>query len=450
MKVLNLQENRPFSAIELQLLKPRAIVIELDKRQASPELTLRPFLSPASLSQAAPPSKAVLLLLAGSVASVVLVGGYFGFIAYQKTQATTLIVAAGAEPDADGLLSAIAEGNTALLGAYRTLGFKVEKTPRVIEAALASGSPEVLRLILSSGAEKANEPNLATLLAKAAETDQGDLLKQLVAFGLDINGPQALDGKSLLQFAAIGKRWNAVKTIIELGGKVDDVDSRGNTIAHYLIESNDPDLFALLKEKGGELGRPNASGASPLLIAVAKDADKLTAFLVKSGVDPTAKTERLPSPLEHAMDRRNDAVLQSLAANSAAAATQLSADGGRTLMESKLVLTAASLIGNGIDPNGRFPDGLSTLALAIDTENTTLVKQLLEKGAKANDAITVNGISGVTPLLLATLSGNAEIAAALIQAGAATNVVSSNGLSARDIALQSGNAELSKLFSPAR
>lgn len=449
MKVLDLNAGRRHVSTELSPPVPRMVTLSPRTQKPTPELQLRPIATFAVSGPVAGPSKVVLRAVGGGALVLVLVGGGFAYTAYQKNQARTAILAVGAEPSANGLLSAIADGDLQLLPAYERLGFSIGNTPRAIEAAIASGSPDVLRQVLAAGAGKANEPNLDSLMLKAVEKDQADMLKQLAAAGLDVNA-QPPGRPSLLQTASAGKKWAAAQSLLELGAKIDAVDNKGNTVAHALVASNQPPLLDLFKSKGGDLLRPNTAGVTPLLLAAATSADQVTAYLTKSGADPLAKTGTLPSALELAMSRKDDLIMKAIASEHVPSAAFLTTDGGRQLLSDRMVQTSAALIGQGINPVGVFPDGVTTLGMAVDTGDAPLVDRVIEKGAKANDTMTINGVSGVTPLMLAAMGGHKDVVAVLIKAGAKVDSEASNGLNARDAALRSGRHDIAQLMAQAQ
>lgn len=450
MTVLDLQSARRRGPDPLVLLIPRRVEITPRGAAAGPELKLRPStLVHAVSGPSSRPSKNILLGIAATAAVALTVGGGISYRAYAKEAARETIIAAGGSPEANGLLSSLANGQLALIDAYRTIGIDIAATPRAIEAAIESGSSEVLASVIKAGATKANEPNAGGLLLKAAATDQGELLRQLAAIGFDINEPLG-DGRTLLESAAGQKKWLSVRALVDLGARFETGNPRGNTLAHLFAPSNDPSLIDLLKAKGVPLDQANRNGHTPIVVAAAAGADKVVGHLIRLGQDPTQGVAGNPSAFELAVQSHQDATLAEILANSPPAINLLGDDGGRRLIESGMPLSAMQLVGRGIDPNGTYADGMTPLGAAVNAGHLALIGQLLEKGARADGPMMINGVGNVTPLMLAALAGNFEIASAFVKAGAARDSVATNGLSVQTAAERGGHPEIIKLVSEMR
>lgn len=445
MTVLDLQSARRRGPDPLVLRAPRHVEISLARPTPGPQLQLRPSTQVHAVSgPIGGPGKGLLIGIAGVVGVALLVGGGLVYRSYAKEKARETIIAAGGSPDANGLLGSLANGRLALLDAYRAIGVDVANTPRVIEAALESGSSEVLAGVIKAGATPANEPRAKVLLLKAAAGDHDDMIRQLAAIGFDVKVPLD-DGRTLLEAAAGQQKWKAVRAIIDLGAGFETGNSRGNSLAHLFAPSNDPALMDLAKAKGIALDRANLSGQTPIVVAAAAGADKVVAHLIRLGQDPTQRLGGQLSAFEVAARSRHDGVLAEILANSPPAITLLGDEGPRRLIEANLPLSATQLVGRGLDPNGTYADGMTPLGAAVNAGHPAMVALLLEKGAKADGPLTINGVGGVTPLMLAALAGNVEIASALVKAGAARDRVAANGLSVQAAAERGGHPEIVKL-----
>lgn len=129
---------------------------------------------------------------------------------------------------------------------------------------------------------------------------------------------------------------------------------------------------------------------------------------------------------------------------------------------------AEALIQHGINLDERGPLGETALHYAAHNGNAAMVKRLLMLGANPNvqtDTMppltpeakmkiyaTVRqfppniGDGKVTPLMLAVVSGDVEVAKALLDGGAKASLKSQQGLSALDIAHRMGNQEMERLL----
>ncbi len=99
------------------------------------------------------------------------------------------------------------------------------------------------------------------------------------------------------------------------------------------------------------------------------------------------------------------------------------------------------LLGCASDPPFVPPPPLSPLTLAIESNDASRVRELLNRGADAN-------VDGGLPLLKAVMQGQNEITMLLIEKGAKldTSVSSYNGMTALHVAAVNGNADLARLL----
>ena len=98
------------------------------------------------------------------------------------------------------------------------------------------------------------------------------------------------------------------------------------------------------------------------------------------------------------------------------------------------------MLAAGVDPNQLDPRGQPALIVALQTESVKVAKVLMD--AKGIDIDVVNH-AGETPLMMAALKGEAELATALVAHGAA---IQKNGWSPLHYAATGGNADIVKLL----
>lgn len=429
--------------VQLSPLRPRRIELAPRRGLAGPDLQLRRQAAVVSTSPApVKVGKAGIASLAAIALAIPLVGGGFAYKAYVKEAALERIAAAGADASAHGLLVAIATGKGELIEAYRKLNIEVATTPRVIEAAVESGSPDLLKTVLGAGAKLDNEPNAGTLIAKAINADHGELIQILAGLGLDVNASLG-DGRSPLVYAANESKWKAVQKLIELNAKLDVPSLGGNSIAHHMVPSNDPALFTTIAAKGADLNKENDRGETPLLFAVDKDAREIVPMLLKAGGDPLKASSTQVSAFGLAMSKQDDVVVAMfLEARPTLLEAVNAGKAGHYLVEKGMAKSAGLIIGKSLDPNSVFEDGLTPLALSATASQPAMMKVLLEKGADPNLPVIIGNTTGITPLMLAAAGGNVEAVDALLKAGAKPDALASNGATALDIAMREGKAEI--------
>jgi ankyrin repeat protein len=89
------------------------------------------------------------------------------------------------------------------------------------------------------------------------------------------------------------------------------------------------------------------------------------------------------------------------------------------------LMSAATLLESGADPNVRAADGTTPLTIAIESGTASLLKLLIDRGADVNLAT----LDGVAPLALATKLNKPQLAALLVEAGARADTPASQVVS---------------------
>lgn len=256
------------------------------------------------------------------------------------------------------------------------------------------------------------------------------------------------------------------------------------------------------KRSGDESAPPDMLGADaaqrprgtlPLLLADDSDHEIVTMLL-----DKGARLESLSvegeqiGPISQAVASRRDFLARELLRRSSGKlradekwALYAAAAGGETEL-------AEALVRHGVNPDERGPLGETALHYAVHRGNAAMVKRLLALGANpdaqtdtlpfaantsSNPAALLmakmqayashvqsklkiyaaarqnppNAQDGkVTPLMLAVISGDAEVAKALLNGGAKATLKSQQGFSARDIANSIGDREMAQLLAGGR
>ena len=107
--------------------------------------------------------------------------------------------------------------------------------------------------------------------------------------------------------------------------------------------------------------------------------------------------------------------------------------------------TVEVLLGAGADPNAANVLGRTALMFASSYGQDTIVKLLLDRGAKPN--IVPNDHSSWTALMAAAARGHAITVALLLQNGADPNIKSKDGRTAIELARAEGHSEVVRKFS---
>jgi ankyrin len=321
----------------------------------------------------------------------------------------------------------------------------------LLHDAVRNGDLQEVERVLASGVDP-NAPDARgnPPLFQAAWTGNAAVITSLLAHGADINRRNSETQSSALFYAVVSGREAVVRLLLNKGARVDFRYRDNQTVLHIAAaEGNVPVLEALvaagadvnaadrrdrtgldeavlhdrvaaviaLCQHGGDIRRVHAlDGRGPLHEACMKGFANLIQPLIDAGADPVQRDRFGLTPLDVALDYKNENVvvallhlnLQSGALRAAAEAAMESA----TLRGQTEI--ARLLIQGGLAVNERTSGGTTYLGDAALKGKKELVRLLLEHGADVN----ATNPSGGTPLHDAALGGAPEVIALLLDHGA--------------------------------
>jgi serine/threonine protein kinase len=215
------------------------------------------------------------------------------------------------------------------------------------------------------------------------------------------------DVKSLNEYLAHGVSVNATAAIHN-----DDRDETGSLL-HCAIESRQPEIMAILIEKGADLHALNGYGKSLLMFAVEVVNDSAIRDLIRAGADPHAVDERGFS-LWHFLDWYNYDRKDNTAANRSIA---------KQLMAAK------------VDINKQNFDGDTPLHSVVNHSNQSAIDILLSHKARTD----IRNQQGNTPLIAAIVQQRLNIVELLISRGVGVNVVDKDDKTPLMVAIDTAN-----------
>jgi len=186
-----------------------------------------------------------------------------------------------------------------------------------------------------------------------------------------------------------------------------------NVVAEFGDVSEGGKIF---KRDEKAINMEDDEGMTPLACAVVQQHADTVAFLLEHGADPNIPNHNGLTPLEHACGRDKSVALPLV----------------------KLLLAR----GAEVNHTNRDGGGLGPLDWAVSSDNTELVKLLLEHGADAR----AKSKHGETALHSAASRGDTEIAAMLIERGADVNAEISGGTTPLHQGSWNGHEEILKLL----
>jgi uncharacterized protein len=353
----------------------------------------------------------------------------------------------------------------------------------VANAAMAGNDAAVSRLVASGANVNAAQGDGMTALHWAAQRGDAPLADALIKAHADVNVATVIDAYTPLLIAAKSGNAAVVRSLIKAGANVNAVAGTGATPLHLAAQSGSADAVTALLDKGAD---PNAKeslwGQTPLLFAAEDNRVDVIRLLIKRGADVNALTKAVNLQEEAATEQagtkkrnevlvsfmpqaRRDSVAAALkdaaakaAANPALAAAgragggggrggpagpmpvgpftpeqvQMAIDSGRIVMRNAAatkgpVTEVVDTINGGVAGYAASVGGIggmTALHHAVRQGNVAAVEALLDGGANINVATPTDH---TTPLLMATINGQFDVALRLIARGADANIASSAG-----------------------
>ena len=196
-----------------------------------------------------------------------------------------------------------------------------------------------------------------TMLHQAALADQAEVVRVLLAQGLDVNASDSLYGYTPLHEAARKGNVAVLGILITAGAKLNARDRNAATALHAAIGNNQLEAAKVLLEGGCDANARDGDGASALHYAVQVNDPAALSLLLAHQANPNARTNEswdLPG---------NTTPLHLAAASGELALVRL-------------------LVEAGADVNAADADGKKPLNLAYETGADAVVAYLRSNGAK--------------------------------------------------------------------
>jgi uncharacterized protein len=270
-------------------------------------------------------------------------------------------------------------------------------TPLLMAAELGH-APSIEYLVAAGADAKGATSSGVTALMLAAASGQADAVKALVAHGADVNAKEPSRGETAVMFAAAGHRPDAVRALIAAKADV-NVATKVVSLKAAPPSPEEEQYLATLQGRGAG-GAAGTAGAQSAVAAGAAGAQGAgAAGAVGAGGAPAGR-------------RGGGGPGQGGAGGGR---------GGRGATAGVAGVSRPYTYAEQINGTG----GLTPLLFAArqgDLESTTL---LLDAGARVND---VSGGDNTSPMLMAVINGQFDLAAYLLGRGADSSLASDNGV----------------------
>ncbi|MFC1746646.1 ankyrin repeat domain-containing protein [Candidatus Riflebacteria bacterium] len=193
--------------------------------------------------------------------------------------------------------------------------------------------------------------------------------------------------------------------------------------------------------------KSGGQGMTYLHLSVIANNLSLSSIFLRLGFDPNCKDKKHNTPLTYSLFKNYKKMVKLLLENGASP-NVIHPDYGTALQQEALVgnlINVKMLVENGAELNFVLPGrNLTPLHLAcINPAGVEIAGYLIEKGSK----IDFQGDGGYTPLHWAVKRGNIETVKMLLKKGCSLKLKDVTDRTAADLAFESGNNELIKIFS---
>jgi len=272
---------------------------------------------------------------------------------------------------------------------------------RTNSAARCGARAGVAMLAISIGGLAGAAPTAE--VADAAMRGDRDQMLSLLEHGADVNEAQG-DGMTALHWAVTNQDVEAARSLIYAGASV-RATTRLNAVTPLWLaaQSGDAVMVYMLLDNKAEADAANGDGVTPLMIASASGNPDVVQVLIERGANPNASERAYgQTPLMFA------------AANNEADVIAVLVEKGADVAAATKVRTSSMT-----EPMG----GLTALHYAVRQGNLEAVDALLDRGADINQATA----DDTTPLMLATINGQFDLAMHLLERGADATIATAAG-----------------------
>ncbi len=366
------------------------------------------------------------------------------------------------------VLTAIA-GTVLLVAATAPTVAPIAVAP-IAEAAQRGDVETVLRLLKSGADVNAAQGDGMTALHWASDRGDMTLVTALLAAKPNLKVVTRIGAYTPLHLAGKSGNGDVVAALVKAGSDVKAATASGATALHFAAKAGDVRSIEALAAAGADVNaRESQWEQTPLIFAAEYNRADAIRVLIKRGANPSLHTKVQSVTDDAAREqaatkRRNEvlisfdppgtipdsAALKKMAADfgpAAAAAAgrrvpkgpftaaqmQAAIDSGRAAVarmekpKGPVVEVVDSINGgvSGYLGSVGAVGGLSALHHAVRQGNLNSVLALLEGGAPINDT---TGVDRSTPLLLAAINGQFDVARTLIERKADVNLASASGM----------------------
>ena len=343
------------------------------------------------------------------------------------------------------LINASQFGNTAIVSTLLDYGANVNLESSdggiALHNAAQDGHVEIAKMLIKAGSYVDHQcHNGVSPLMLASFYDKIDVVKLLIRHKANLD-TRDNNGESALMAVSTYNLSSVVELLLKAGANPNLRQSGGFTALGQAAANGHIDSAKLLIQYKANPNIASNEGFTPLMAASQSGYNNIVKLLVKAGAKLDLQADMGHTALMIAYYNNQPAVVTTLI--EAKANVNIQDHKGRTLLTEAIVKqdrqTVKHLLQAKANPNFLFSNGSSPLQLACVMDEDAIVDLLIKAGGLVNLA---GGPELETPLHKACNCGNVEIVNILLSNGAVPNLLNLHGLTPLCIASTTGNVAI--------
>jgi uncharacterized protein len=296
----------------------------------------------------------------------------------------------------------------------------------VVEAAMR-GDRDTVRTLLKEGDDvNSAQPDGMTALHWAVQKNDIELAKLLLYGGANVRATTRIGGYTPLLIASKNGDTGMIETLLNGGADAKSATVNGATALMLAAQAGKADAVTMLIAHGADVNATESvKGESALYFAAAYGRADVVKALTAGGANPNVTTKVVNLEAFNKEEQERFAQFQQQAGAAAGRGGQAGAAAGRG--------------GRGYNPNAKpgidrqynytelvgYWGGLTPLHIAARQGELSTVKALLDAHANVNQP---SAGDKVTPMLVATINGNFDVARYMLDHGADPTLAQENGV----------------------
>ena len=318
--------------------------------------------------------------------------------------------------------------------------------PSPVADAAMRGDLATVRVLIARGASvNAPQGDGMTALHWAAERGDSAMAATLIRAKANVRAVTRIGDYTPLHIAAKNGNRAVVRALLKAGSDANAATTSGATALHFAAASGDSASVQALLDRGAHVdAREKEWGQTPLIFAAATGRAAAVRVLLKGGADASIRTNAVnlteQAAAEQAATRRRNEVLVSFEPekhrDTAKASTAPAAPATpATVATGSDSARRAAAPARPAAPTPKGPFTPTQIQQAIDSGRVVLNTPLANKGPVTEEVDTINGgvagfansvggVGGLTALHHAVRQGNLDAVVALLDGGADVNATS--------------------------